>query len=141
MSKVLTDDMYDRLKDLKTPKGYTLDMAIQPALKSPHLKTGIVSDGLECYALFKDIFDPLIETIHGYKPTAKHVSDMNSKNLEKFTLSMDVINKYVKSTRVRAGRAITGLSLPPGTNREDRLQVEAHLKKTFETLDGDLDGK
>lgn len=47
LKNILTKELYDQLKDHKTAKGFDLDSAIQPAVKSSHLKCGIVSDGLE----------------------------------------------------------------------------------------------
>lgn len=65
---------------------------------------------------------------------------MNAGDLKPFSISQDIINKYVKSTRVRAGRSISGCSLPAFTNEQDRKQVEDYLIESFKTLDGDLKG-
>ena len=48
--------------------------------------------------------------------------------------------KYVKSTRVRAARNISGFSLPAGSSKEDRLAVEAVLKEAFGNLPDELKG-
>ena len=49
---------------------------------------------------------------------------MNPDDLKPFSISVETINKYVKSTRVRAGRSINGLSLPAFTSKKDRAEVE-----------------
>jgi len=41
---------------------------------------------------------------------------------------------------VRAGRSITGCSLPAYTNAQDRKQVEDYLIKAVDSLEGDLKG-
>ena len=48
--------------------------------------------------------------------------------------------KYVKSTRVRAARNISGFSLPAGSSKEDRLAVEEVLKAAFAGLPDNLQG-
>lgn len=65
---------------------------------------------------------------------------MNVKNLKPFTIDQETVNKYVKSTRIRAGRSIKGLSLPAFTSAEDRTKVEELLKNIFPSLEGDLKG-
>ncbi|GLE02682.1 hypothetical protein PINS_up011537 [Pythium insidiosum] len=50
-------------------------------------------------------------------------------------------NSYVKSTRVRSGRNIRGLSLPPGTTRSERLEVENLISTALSSLSGELQGK
>lgn len=90
----------------------------------PHVGVGIVNDGVESLNLFKDIYNPVVEAWHGFKPWQKHVSNMNSRDLKPFTINQQTINKYVASTRVRAGRSVIGCSLPAFTNKEDRAKVE-----------------
>jgi len=65
---------------------------------------------------------------------------MNPDDIKPFSISQEVINKYVKSTRVRAGRSVIGCSLTAFTNEEDRKKVEDLLKSGFVTLEGDLKG-
>ncbi|CEG35931.1 creatine kinase [Plasmopara halstedii] len=123
MTKHLTKTLYDKLKDKHSSKEYTLDMAIQTSNDNPHLGVGVVAGDEECYQVFKDLYDPVIEGWHGYKPEDKHLTDMDVsklKNAEKTD------NAYVQSARVRAGRNIPGLSLPPGTTRTSRPAQEEH---------------
>jgi hypothetical protein len=62
---------------------------------------------------------------------------MNADDLKPFSISVETINKYVKSTRVRAGRSINGLSLPAFTSKKDRAEVESKLKECFKGLQSD----
>jgi len=133
--------MYYRLSALKTSKGFTLDYAIKPGVILPHVMVGITNDGVESLNLFKEVYDPVVEAWHGFKPWQKHVSNMNPKDLKPFTISQETINKYVRSTRVRAGRSVIGCSLPAFTNLEDRAKVETLLRKGFDSLSGDLKGQ
>ena len=103
----------------------------------PHVGVGVTNDGVESLNLFKDLFDGVVEGWHGFKSSQNHVSNMNPDDLKPFSISVETINKYVKSTRVRAGRSINGLSLPAFTSKKDRAEVESKLKECFKGLQTD----
>ena len=48
--------------------------------------------------------------------------------------------KYVKSCRVRTGRSVRGLCLPPCASRAERREVERVLSEALSGLGGDLAG-
>merc|ERR1719284_218315 len=50
-------------------------------------------------------------------------------------------DEYVISTRIRAGRSLRTLPLPPGTDRASRRTVERLLKEALMGLSGELAGK
>ena len=50
-------------------------------------------------------------------------------------------DKYVKSCRIRTGRSIRGLCLPPAISRAERREVEKTLSEALAGLSGDLAGK
>lgn len=138
MAKHLTSEVYDALKNAKSTKGYTLDMAIQTGIDNPHLGVGVVAGDESCYETFKPLLDPVIEGWHGYKPTDTHETDLDvSKLVNADKLDMS----YIKSTRVRAGRNIRSFSLPPGTTRAERLQVENLISTALGSMSEELQGK
>lgn len=49
--------------------------------------------------------------------------------------------RYVLSSRVRTGRSIRGLSLPPACTRAERREVERVVVEALGGLKGDLEGK
>merc|ERR1712168_997308 len=127
MAKVLTKEMYGKLRDVKTPNGYTLDMAIQTGVDNPGhpfiMTVGCVAGDEESYDVWADLFDPIISDRHnGYAKTDKHKTDLNPDNLKGGT-NMDP--KYVLSSRVRIGRSIRGICLPPFCTRAERRKVES----------------
>lgn len=67
--------------------------------------------------------DAVIEGWHGYKPTDKHKIDIDPANISLTEAQAKKFDEYVISTRIRAGRSIRGLPLPPGTNRAQRRKV------------------
>merc|ERR1711872_710418 len=143
MAKVLTKEMYAKLRDVKTPAGYTLDMAIQTGVDNPGhpfiMTVGCVAGDEESYEVWSDLFDPVISDRHnGYKPTDKHKTDLNPDHL-KGGENMDP--KYVLSSRVRTGRSIRGICLPPFCTRAERRKVESVSLAALDKLDGPLKGK
>ena len=142
MSRCLTREMYNQLKSLKTPSGYTLDKAIQTGVDNPGhpfiMTVGCVAGDEESYEVFADFFDPVIEARHGgYKKTDCHKTDLNPSNL----IGGELDEKYVLSSRVRTGRSIKNLCLPPFCTRAERRKVEALVTEALDSLDGEFKGK
>ena len=143
MAKCLTTDIYLKLAPLKTPKGFTLDRAIQTGVDNPGhpfiMTVGMVAGDEESYTEFADLFDPVIEARHnGYKKTNTHKTDLDSTKLQG---GDDLDPKYVLSSRIRTGRSIRGLSLPPFNSRAERREVESIVTTTLGSLTGVFQGK
>merc|ERR1719430_1955472 len=143
MAHVMTKEMYAKYRDHPTKNGFTFDQAIQTGVDNPGhpfiMTVGCVAGDEESYTDFADLFDPVIEARHkGYKKTDKHKTDMDPENL-KGGYNMDP--KYVLSSRVRTGRSIRGLCLPPHCSRAERRKVEKIVTDALNKLDGDLKGK
>ena len=142
MAKCLTPEIYQRLCDKKTPSGFTLDLAIQTGVDNPGhpfiMTVGCVAGDEESYEVFADFFDPVIEKRHGgYKNTDRHKTDLNPANL----IGGQLDEKYVLSARVRTGRSIKNLSLPPYCTRAERRKVESLVTQALDSLDGEFKGK
>merc|ERR1712146_454855 len=83
LSKHLTVDVYEQLKDKITPNGFTLERAIQSGVDNPDSGVGLYAGDEECYSVFGPLFDAVIEDYHGgYKPSDKHVSDLDAAKLK-----------------------------------------------------------
>jgi len=141
LKKVLTPQLYAKLRDLKTPSGYTLDMAIQTGVDNPghpFISTvGVVAGDEESYEVFKDLMDPIIMDRHnGFGPNDCHKTDLDCSKIKggKFD------EKYVLSSRVRTGRSIKGHALPPHCTRAERRSVEHIVTSALNSLQGDLSG-
>lgn len=141
MSKVLTPELFEQLKDKASSKGYNLSNAIMTGVVTPHLMCGATAGDEECWEIFKDLYYPIIKEWHGYDAyTQKHPVDLDASKL-KFTEEQTALfNKYVVSTRIRAARNLRGYSLPTGATDEDRAGVESVLKTTFSGFEGELKG-
>ena len=143
MAKCLTPEIYAKLYGLKTKTGYTLDHVIQTGVDNPGhpfiMIVGCVAGDEESYDLFADLFDPVIEKrFNGFKKTDLHRTDLDSTKLIE---ADNLDSNYVLSCRVRTGRSIRGLSLPPWCTRAERRAVENIVVKALGRLDGPLKGK
>lgn len=138
MATHLSRDIYTALADKVSSSGFTLDAAIQTGVDNAHLGVGVVAGDEDCYTTFQALYDPVIEGWHGYKPDGVHPTDMD---VSKLVANADLDMSYITSTRVRSGRNIRGLSLPPGTTRSERLQVEQLISNALGALTDELSGK
>uniref|UniRef100_A0AAY4EAH0 Creatine kinase S-type, mitochondrial n=1 Tax=Denticeps clupeoides TaxID=299321 RepID=A0AAY4EAH0_9TELE len=143
MASSLTPAIYSKLRDKLTPNNWSLDQCIQTGVDNPghpFIKTvGMVAGDEETYEVFSEIFNPVIKDRHnGYDPcTMKHPTDLDAS---KITSGMFDEN-YVLSSRVRTGRSIRGLSLPPACSRAERREVERVVVQALSGLTGDLSGR
>ena len=88
--------------------------------------------------MFSELLDDVIYHRHnGYQKSAKHVTDLNPEHL---IGGEDLDSKYVLSCRVRTGRSIRGLGLPPVCTRAERKSVEKVLVDALDKLDGKFKG-
>uniref|UniRef100_A0A8C5GK81 Creatine kinase S-type, mitochondrial n=1 Tax=Gouania willdenowi TaxID=441366 RepID=A0A8C5GK81_GOUWI len=142
MASALTPAIYAKLRDQLTPNNWTLDQCIQTGVDNPghpFIKTvGCVAGDEESYEVFADLFDPIIKDRHnGYDPkTMIHPTDLDSSKLTNGVFD----EHYVLSSRVRTGRSIRGLSLPPACSRAERREVERVTVTALAGLKGDLAG-
>uniref|UniRef100_A0A8D3BD73 creatine kinase n=1 Tax=Scophthalmus maximus TaxID=52904 RepID=A0A8D3BD73_SCOMX len=143
MAKVLTKDIYGKLRGKSTPSGFTVDDVIQTGVDNPGhpfiMTVGCVAGDEESYEVFKELLDPIISDRHGgYKPTDKHKTDLNFENLKG---GDDLDPNYVLSSRVRTGRSIKGFTLPPHNSRGERRTIEKLSIEALASLDGEFKGK
>lgn len=141
MAKHLTQEVFDKLKDAKTSKGYTLSHAIQTGVMTPHLGVGMTAGDEESWTTFAELFNPIIKGWHNFDPAEqKHASDLDAKKVNMDEKTVKLFNEYVQSTRIRAARNISGFALPAGATVEDRNGVRDVLQAAFAKFEGDLKG-
>jgi len=139
MSKYLTREVFERLKDKKTSTGFTIARAVNSGVRNKEKSLmGCHAGDTDSYTVFAEFFDPLIEEYHrGFKPDDKHTTDMDAEHLKG---NISDPTKII-STRIRVARNISGFNLAPGQNTKDeKLAIEALMLKVFDKLEGDLAG-
>merc|ERR1712130_216470 len=81
MAKVVTPEMYKRMRARQTKLGYTIDDVIQTGVDNPGhpfiMTVGCVAGDEDSYETFAEFFDEIIEKRHGgYKKTDMHKTDL-----------------------------------------------------------------
>jgi len=143
MAKVMTPELYKKMRARQTKSGYTIDDVIQTGVDNPGhpfiMTVGAVAGDEDSYETFAEFFDPLIEARHGgYKKDDMHTTDLNADGL---VMDEPFDPEYVFSVRVRTGRSIRGYALPPWCSRAERRKVESISVGALDRFDGDLKGK
>jgi len=133
--------MYEQMAQKTTPNGYTFDMAIQTGVDNPGhpyiVTVGATAGDEETYTTWAPFFDEVIAKRHnGYPADGKQPTNMNPEDLKHGGFD----EKYVKSSRVRTGRSIRGLCMPPFSTRAERRKVRDVLVEATKGLTGDLAG-
>jgi len=132
LKKTLSRELFLRLKPLRTSSGFTLHDVIKSGLENQDSKMGVYAGDKETYAVFKEFFDPLIESYQGaFSPFDNHISDYDSRKLH---CNMDPQGKYILSVRARVARNISGYAFSTLINRQDRLSVERVITKALEKM-------
>lgn len=133
MSRSLTEQIYARLRDLRTPNGFTIDDAIQTGIDNSgqFSTTGCVAGDEETYQLFRELFDKVICEKHGVQLNQSYTPDMDASKLRDAELDPG----YVQSVRVRTIRNISGYCLPSFCTRGERRDVESLVAKAFYDID------
>jgi creatine kinase len=134
-----TPEMYEKFCNVVGPRRYTFDMAMQCGIDG-RSGTGAAIPDEESYYLWQEWYDHLIDKMHKHPPGKKHITDIDYTKVDVSKLPED-LDKYCKSTRIRAARNISGYGLPPGTSRAERREVEAICSEALSGLTGDLAGK
>ena len=147
MSKHLTPDMFSKLKDRWTSKGYGIDNLIASGL---HRKSsasaslienssGLLAGDEECYDIFSDLIDPVIGEVHqidGMKSLRSEVDlDWRKINGGKF------YGANVLLCRLSTSRNIQGYSMVPGCQAAELLDVGHVIVKTLKSIEGKNYGK
>ncbi|MFK5882047.1 MAG: phosphagen kinase [Sulfurospirillum sp.] len=139
MAKYLTKEIFEELKELKTPNGFTLEKAIKSGFDNPESGIGVYAGDIESYTVFGALFDPVIQEYHGFSK-----KDIHKSNLNPFSLSApnpDPKNEYIVSTRIRVGRNLADFPLGPAISKEQRDEVQGIVSSALNSLEGSLSGR
>lgn len=139
LSKYLTKEVFEELKDKTTPWGFTLNDAIASGVQNSDSGIGVYAGDIESYSIFSSLFDPIIKEYHGFEKKDLHISNLNADDLN--APNPDPENKYILSTRIRVGRNIANIPLGPAISQEQRNEVENQASKALTSLEGKLQGK
>ena len=112
LSKYLTREIWNELKDKKDSAGFSFKEAILSGCQNTDSGIGIYAGSHDSYTAFAPLFDKVIEQYHSHTKTALHVSDMDYTKLQCPPLSPADASMIV-STRIRVGRNLAEFPLGP----------------------------
>jgi creatine kinase/arginine kinase len=138
LSKYLTREVFEALKDKKTQNGFTLEQAIHSGVVNLDSGIGVYAGDQDSYGVFAPLFDPIIEEYHGFGKEDAHKSNLNPDDLH--APNPDPEGSYIVSTRIRVGRNVDNMPLGPGISKEQRNKVETSVVAGLHTLEGELAG-
>ncbi|XP_017772934.1 PREDICTED: arginine kinase-like [Nicrophorus vespilloides] len=138
LKKYLNRFVFDTLKEIQTPLGANLLDCIQSGCENPDSGIGLYASDPDAYAVFNELFDPLIEDYHGFKRSAKHPkSNWGNPNDLK---NLDPEGKYVVSTRVRCGRSLDTYPFNPLLTEAQYLEIEQKISTALKSMQGEAKG-
>jgi len=75
----MSKELFDKLKDVKSPSGWTIARAINTGTCHPTSFVGCHAGDMESYDIFKELFNPVIRGYHvGFDPDSdKHITDLD----------------------------------------------------------------
>jgi len=138
LSRYLSEQLFEQLKDQVTENGFTLAQAINSGVVNQDSGVGVYAGDAESYHLFSPLFDPIIADYHGFSKTDRHCSDLDIEKLS--APNPDPDGQFILSTRIRVGRNIAGLPLGPALTKTQRNSIESQVSSSLRDLAGDLAG-
>lgn len=139
LKKCMTRDIFNSIKELKTPMGTTLLDCIQSGLENRDSSIGIYAADVEAYNVFSDLFDPIIEECHiGFAKDAVH-PELNWGDPTTLQ-NLDPENKYIVSTRIRCARSIEGYPLVGKMAEQQFRDIMGQAQVVLENMEGDFRG-
>ena len=132
----LTLKLYNDLKDIHTPFGYSLDKAIRSGIENPDSSIGIYAGDVESYDCFAPVLLPIIEGYHHLDPGWSH----NPGLQEEVLADLDPEQIFIRSSRIRVARNLYRFPFSGNMNIDQRLALEETVKQAFKTLPKKLSG-
>ncbi|XP_068444810.1 zgc:172076 [Clinocottus analis] len=138
MGRLLTPAMYRRQFHRCTASGVLFDDVIRPGLEEPGdwsapVSVGCAAGDAQCYVLFCDFFDRVIEAHHQHEITGQTPeSDFNYDNL-KGTCDLD--GSYVARCEVSVVRCVDDFCFPTHCSRGERRQLLTLARRALQRLE------
>lgn len=140
LKKYLTPDLFNKLKNIETPMKSTLLDCIRSGLENPDSSIGVYAADIDCFIVFRELFDPIIEEYHcGFTFEDKHPSPYwgSPANLP----MLDYGKKYIVSTRIRTARTLIDFPFGPRLIETQFRLIECKLIDALKTLNEENAGK
>lgn len=131
LSKCLTRDVWEKLKDKKDKYGFSFKQVIFSGCKWTNSGVGVYAGSHDSYYTFAPFFDKIIQEYHGHSPADKHIVNMDHTKLRCPDFPADE-DKMINSTRIRVARNLADYPLGTCVTKEQRREIE---RKVVSVLD------
>ncbi len=130
--------LYAKLRDLRTPNGFTIDDVIQTGVDNvgKFSTTGCVAGDEESYKVFRELFDKVVCEKHGFKRDQRQTIDTDANKLK----NAEFDPEFVQSIRVRTIRNISGYCFPTFCTRGERRDVESIIARALYDMNDNYNG-
>lgn len=128
-------DLFDQLITLKTKSDKTLLNCINSGLRHPKSSVGVYAADADAYEVFKDLFDPIIQTYHN--PQAVQPTSCWDGDVDHF----QDLGPSIISTRIRCARSLQDYPLNPAMTEEDYVKSMDKVKEVLEKFTDELAGQ
>ncbi|MCG8552365.1 MAG: arginine kinase, partial [Desulfobacterales bacterium] len=136
IKQYLTRKLYNDLKNIRTPSGYSLDQAIRSGIGNPDSTIGFYAGDMESYDCFAPVLRPIIEDYHNLGPGWSHKPGIQETVLP----DLDPEQTFIHSSRIRVARNLRRFPFSGNMNKTRRLALEKTVTQAFNTLPEKLSG-
>lgn len=136
LKRFLSKEVYCKLEFIKTPSEFSFADCIKSGLKNPDSSVGFYAGDVDCYGIFSELFTPVINCYHGVTSEISHKSDFSRADLP----ILDPEGKYIRSTRIRVARNVSGYSFTAGIDLKSRQMLEQEVVAVLANLKGEYHG-
>lgn len=149
MGRFLTPEIFSKVKDQRSSKGYDIDKLIESGLRDTvatdmhkmaasetlvENSIGLLAGDEECYDLFSELIDPVISEVHQIYRMESLRSEVNL-NWEEITAG-NFYEANVVSCGLSTSRNIQGYSMIPGCSPAELLHVGRMAVQTLKSVEG-----
>jgi arginine kinase len=129
LKEYLTEELFEKVKDLKTSYGGTLYDQIQSGLAHFDQEIGIFASDPHAYDIFDELFSPVLEDLHDVEPGSVHpdskLGDPNDLD------DLDPEKLFIKSITIKVGRAIKDNAFVPIIPIDKIVSIEKKIKEAL----------
>lgn len=129
LKEYLTEELFEKVKDLKTSYGGTLYDQIQSGLTNFDQEIGIFASDPNAYDVFEELFAPVLEDLHDVEAGSTHpelqLGDPNDLD------DLDPEKLFIQSITITVNRAIKDYAFMPIIPLDKIVSVEKKIKEAL----------
>lgn len=146
LKEYLTEEVFEKLKGLKTELLGTLLDNIQCGLTHFDSEIGIFSSDQFAYETFDLLFDPVLEDLHNSEVEGDDTEQVTQPDVDWGSVEeiedLDPEGLFIKSISVTVGRSLNGVQFMPTIKLEGLQEVSEKIRKILMTItDEEFAGK